>query len=218
MTEIVWDGPEELRAFLRPIGDVRPHAQNPRRGDIAIVRTSLQAFGQQKPIITDRDDHDLIVAGNHTYLAARSVGWTHVAVIEMWEGADEGARYLLMDNRTSDSSSYDRQELLALLDAYHSNDLEATGYTEAEREQLRQELAEERQAAAEFAAGQQEEEPQPVPGTEVRNLLVKLDPEPFEKFATKLQVLKREWGIVGNSEVVAEAVRREALRLHQETE
>lgn len=215
---MTWRGAGDLETFLRPLEELKPHPENPRRGDVAIVKTSLERFGQQKPVITDRDDHDLIVAGNHTYFAARSLGWTHLAAVELWTEAQEGERYMLIDNRTSDSSSYDRETLLQMLDEQPEEDILATGFTVAEREKLRKEVEEERKARAEFEAGRDRDEPEPptpAPVT-VRNLLLKdLDDQAFEHLATHLKVLQREWGIVGNSECVAEAARREVLRLRE---
>jgi ParB-like chromosome segregation protein Spo0J len=215
---MTWHGANDLETFLRPLEELRPHPENPRRGDVEIVKTSLERFGQQKPVITDRDDHDLIVAGNHTFFAARSLGWTHIAAIEMWAEAEEGERYMLIDNRTSDSSTYDREVLLRMLDEQPDEDILATGFTVEERERLRQEVEEERRARSEFEAGRDSDEPEqsrPAPVT-VRNLLLKdLDDPAFEKLSTHLKVLQREWGIVGNSEVVAEAARREVLRLRE---
>lgn len=215
-TAVIWKGSDDLEMFLRPIEELKPHTENPRRGDVQVVKTSLERFGQQKPVITDRDDHDLIVAGHHLYYAARSLGWTHVAAIEMWSQAQEGERYLLIDNATSDNSSYDQEVLLEMLDEQDEADLPATGFTAVERDQLRAEVEEMRRARAEFESGRDDTGPTPEPAGEpaIRNLLLKdLDDETFEHMATHLKVLQREWGIIGNSELVAEAVRREVLRL-----
>lgn len=218
MTEaVIWKGADEFEAFLRPLEELKPHAENPRRGDVQLVKESLRLFGQQKPVITDRDDHDLIVAGHHLYHAARSLGWTHVAAIELWSEAQDGDRYLLIDNATSDNSTYDQEVLLGMLKA--EEDLPATGFTADEREQLRVEVEEMRRARAEFEAGRDTDtRPAPDPTGEpaIRNLLLRdLDDAAFEHMATHLKVLQREWGIIGNSELVAEAVRREVLRLRE---
>lgn len=217
MPDQAWQGADDIRIFLRPLEQLQPHPENPRRGDVEIVRISLERFGQQKPVITDRDNHDLIVAGNHTYFAARSLGWTHIAAVELWAEAHEGERYMLIDNRTSDGSTYDRETLLEMLDEQPDEDIMATGFTFEERERLRQEIEEERRARAEFEAGHDEEPTRPpTDPVTVRNLLLKdLDDAAFQHVQTHLKVLQREWGIVGNSECVAEAVRREVLRLRE---
>lgn len=213
-----WKGASDLKPFLRPLDELKPNPENPRRGDVEIVKASLERFGQQKPAITDRDDHDLIVAGHHLYYAARSLGWTHIAAIEMWSEAEAGERYMLIDNRTSDNSSYDRDVLLEMLEEQPDDDILATGFTLEDRARLRQEVEAERAARAEFQAGHDDEPergPQTAPVT-VRNLLLKdLDDQAFEHLATHLKVLQREWGIVGNSETVAEACRREVQRLRE---
>jgi ParB-like chromosome segregation protein Spo0J len=57
-----------------------------------------------------------ILAGNHTWKAAKSLGWTQITAgfIETKDD-DEALRILLADNRTTDLASYDDAELANLL-------------------------------------------------------------------------------------------------------
>lgn len=53
---------------LVPLDDVRPWPGNPRRGNIGAIRRSLRRFGQQRPILVQRETGQ-IVAGNHLWHA-----------------------------------------------------------------------------------------------------------------------------------------------------
>ena len=44
--------------------------------NLEAIAASLRAFGQQRPIVVDRDG--VVIAGNGTLLAARQLGWTHI--------------------------------------------------------------------------------------------------------------------------------------------
>ena len=97
------------------ITSVQTHPKNVRQGDIGAIAESLKAHGQYRPIVVDkRTNH--ILAGNHTWKAAKSLGWTQInaGFIET-KNDDEAIRILLADNRTTDLASYDDAELANLL-------------------------------------------------------------------------------------------------------
>ena len=96
-----------------PVGVLRPHPRNPRRGDIRLIAGSLSRNGQYRPILVQRATN-VILAGYHTWQAAQLLGWTHIAVLPVDVPDDEALRLLLMDNRSSDVADYDA-ELLAEL-------------------------------------------------------------------------------------------------------
>ena len=97
------------------IGTVQPHPKNVRQGDIGAISESLKAHGQYRPIVVDRRTNQ-ILAGNHTWRAAKSLGWSEIAVgfIETKDD-DDATRILLADNRTTDLASYDDAGLADLL-------------------------------------------------------------------------------------------------------
>lgn len=115
----------ELAPMVMAIEDLKPAENNPRRGDVAVIIESLRANGQFKPIIANRRDNT-ILAGNHTWAAARELGWSEIAVA--WVDVDEvqATRIMLVDNRASDMASYDDFALLDLL--RDVGDLDGTGY------------------------------------------------------------------------------------------
>ena len=117
--------PDTLTALAVPIDDVHPYEHNPRRGDLAALTESLEVNGQYRPIVANRRTGD-VLAGNHTWQAAKALGWTHIAV--SWVNVDDetAARIVLVDNRTNDLATYDDTALAGLLESLP--DLAGTGY------------------------------------------------------------------------------------------
>lgn len=109
-----------------PLDDLKPHPDNPRRGDTAAIAESLSALGQFKPIVIAEDG--TVLAGNHTFAAATSLGWDSIAVVRLpvKPDSDTARRVMLADNRTSDLGTYDDADLLAVLSTL--DDLTGTGY------------------------------------------------------------------------------------------
>lgn len=106
--------PGDLEPMLRPVTDLVLLPGNARRGDVAAVADSLKRFGQRKPIVVN--DDGVIIAGNHTYQAAVSLGWDAVAVVtaDDLEPSEQRA-YALADNRLSDLATWDQPALYAQL-------------------------------------------------------------------------------------------------------
>jgi len=120
------------------IGTIEPHPKNVRQGDIGAISESLKAHGQYKPIVVDRRTNQ-ILAGNHTWRAAKSLGWSQIAVgfIETKDD-DDATRILLADNRTTDLASYDDAGLAGLLKELIASDdgLEGTLFNDEDLNQL----------------------------------------------------------------------------------
>lgn len=105
---------EELASLITPLKDVKPHPRNVRQGDIGAIATSLEAHGQYRPIVVHKATGH-ILAGNHTYAAAKSLGWKDIAVTFVDCSEEQALRILLTDNRANDLASYDDQALVGLL-------------------------------------------------------------------------------------------------------
>ena len=126
----------DLKPLARPIDDFHLLEGNPRRGDVQAVARSYERFGQRKPIVARRDG--TVIAGNHQLLAARSLGWTEIAVVYVDDDDLTASAYALADNRTADLGSYDTEALAELI-AEVSVDLDlllATGYTPDDLDEL----------------------------------------------------------------------------------
>lgn len=114
------------------------YEKNPRRGDIPAIAASLTELGQFRPITVNKGTKtgrpNEILAGNHTYLAAQSLGWEKIDAHFIDVDEDFGKKVVAADNRTSDLGSYDDTELAALLASIP--DLTGTGYTATDLDDL----------------------------------------------------------------------------------
>ncbi len=90
------------------ISSLRLDPANARKHDeknLAAIKGSLSAFGQQKPIVVSEDG--TVIAGNGTLEAARALGWDDIAVaVSGLEGTDRTA-FALADNRTAELAEWD---------------------------------------------------------------------------------------------------------------
>lgn len=129
---------ETLRPMAAPIDEVQPHPRNVRQGDVGLIAASLNANGQYRPIVVQRSTR-YILAGNHTWRAAKSLGWSEVAVQWLDVDDDVAMRVMLADNRANDAATYDDAELLALLTELIASDrgLEGSLYTGDDLDDLR---------------------------------------------------------------------------------
>jgi hypothetical protein len=100
---------------------LQPHPRNVRQGDIGAISQSLQLHGQYRPI-TYQKSTGRILAGNHTWKAAKSLGWKEIVATSIVCDDEQALRILLADIRSSDLATYDDKELMQLL-----QDIAATG-------------------------------------------------------------------------------------------
>lgn len=125
--------PQIANAESIPIEMLKPHPSNPRRGDIKLIANSLATHGQYRPIVAQRSTNR-ILAGNHTWEAARRLKWAYISVT--WVDVDDttATRIMLADNRASDLATYDHDSLCALLQTIDT--LDGTGYDLHEVQEL----------------------------------------------------------------------------------
>jgi DNA modification methylase len=121
---------DELRI---PIDSVRGYKGNPRRGDLEAITGSLQVNGQYRPIVVNRRSGE-VLAGNHTWQAARALGWPEIAATFVDVDDEQAKRIVLADNRTAELGGYDDQELADLLASLP--ELEGTAWQDRELERL----------------------------------------------------------------------------------
>lgn len=116
-TELNWRGSQDLMGLLVALADVEPDPRNARLHpavNMAAIKASIDKHGQLKPIVAKGRR---ILAGNGTYLAIKELGWNAIAVAQVPEGmTDELAiAYALADNKTTDLSEWDFEEVASLL-------------------------------------------------------------------------------------------------------
>lgn len=112
------------------IDQLKTHPRNPRKGDVDRIAASLDANAQYRPIVVQKKT-GYIIAGNHTYLGARKLGWTHVDAVTIDVNDKAARKIMLADNRTSDAGTYDDNILAEVLRSLEG-DIEGTGYYDAE--------------------------------------------------------------------------------------
>lgn len=93
---------------------------NARKGNIAALVESLREFGQHRPIVVQRSSNR-IIAGNHTYMAAQTLGWDSIDVTYVDDDDVKAVRRAIADNATSDQAKWDDESLKALLDSVGSD-------------------------------------------------------------------------------------------------
>lgn len=106
-----------------PVDGLITHPDNPRRGDVEAVASSIQSNGFYGAIVAQRSTR-YVLAGNHRLRAARALGMTEVPVIWLDCDDDRAKRILIADNRSSDLATWDNPTLIALLKSF--DDLEGT--------------------------------------------------------------------------------------------
>lgn len=125
-----------------PVESLRTFDGNPRKGDIAKIAVSLEKHGQYRPIVvnagTSTGRPREVLAGNHTLLAARSLGWPKIDACVVDVDDATAKSIVAADNKLADLGGYDDEALFALLDSLE--DLSGTGFSESELEKLRQDL------------------------------------------------------------------------------
>lgn len=129
-TDRAWRGNPALEDFLVSLDSVKPNPGNARRHlkrDIAATAASFEEHGQQEPIVLNREM--FLLAGEGRWLAARSLGWTHIAALASdIDGDGQQQLYAIRDNRTAELSDWDLGKLAAHLQRLSGTvDLVATG-------------------------------------------------------------------------------------------
>lgn len=198
-----------LEPLAEPLSKLKPHPENPRRGNVEGIASSLARFGQVRPILVQAST-SYIVAGNHTYQAAKSLGWKRIAVARVEMTDVEARAYMLADNRWSDVAENDDVALEAILAGLEaSGELAGTGYSGDDLSDLRELLAQVPPPAPPDDAPAGDGVPGGHPGRIGKERVpVNLTMTSAQKdtFSAELTRLRAEWGTVGVTETVLRSV------------
>jgi DNA modification methylase len=131
----------EIQSLATPITQLKPHPQNVRQGDIGAISLSLEQHGQYRPIVVQQST-GFILAGNHTYKAAKALKWKDIAATYVDVDDEQALRILLIDNRANDLASYDDSALVDMLKALMDTELklDGTGFDPSDLDQLLKDL------------------------------------------------------------------------------
>lgn len=131
-----------------PIEVLHPHPKNSRQGNVGAIMQSIEANGFFGAILAQRGSNT-ILAGYHRWEAAKQLGYKVVPVMFVAVDDDRALRIVLADNKTSDEASYDTAGLVKTLSELveETRDLDGTGYSEEELQDLIDDLEPETQHA-----------------------------------------------------------------------
>jgi len=91
--------------------NARAHSQR----NIEAIKGSLSRFGQQKPIVVDKDN--VVRAGNGTLEAAKALGWEEISIVRSELVGPEMTAFAIADNRTAELAEWDYEALGQVLGA-----------------------------------------------------------------------------------------------------
>lgn len=206
-----------LEALVVPIGSVKAHPDNPRKGNVEGIASSLERFGQVRPILVQAST-SYIVAGNHTYQAAKSLRWKTIAAVRVDLSDLDARAYMIADNRWSDVAENDDASLVLLLEQLEAEGaLAGTGYEPGDASDLRELLSQMPEAPPpdDPPAGDAPSDgrrPGRV-GRERVDVTLTLTADQKETFSAELTWLRGEWGTTGVTETVLRAVTETTTRL-----
>lgn len=124
----------EVASLVSDPANVRTHDEK----NLEAIKGSLARFGQQKPIVVGADG--VVIAGNGTLAAARSLGWSMVDIVRSSLRGSEATAYAIADNRTAELAAWDDEALASQLAALANEDenlLIASGFSIHELDALR---------------------------------------------------------------------------------
>ena len=115
---------EALLGLAVPIDQVEPDPRNARthsEQNVAAIAASLKRFGQRRPLVANRRNGQ-IEAGHGLLEAAKTLGWTELAVV--WVDDDPRAQsgFSIADNRTAELAEWDNDRLAILLADLRNDD------------------------------------------------------------------------------------------------
>lgn len=99
---------------LVDVSKLKGYDKNPRKGNVKAIAESLKTNSQYRPIVVQKSSMK-ILAGNHTWKAAKELGWKKIAAVFVDVNDEEAKRIVLADNRTNDLADYDNEVLAELL-------------------------------------------------------------------------------------------------------
>lgn len=106
---------DPMKVVVVPLEALHLDPQNARKGNVQAIAESLREFGQHRAIIAQKNT-GRIISGNHTYLAAQTLGWSTVNVFWVDDDDEKALRRGLADNAVGDQAKWDDDALRKLLE------------------------------------------------------------------------------------------------------
>ena len=83
--------------------------------NLSAIAASLKKFGQQKPIVIDKNN--VVIAGNGTLEAAKSLKWEKINAVRTDLKGTEAIAFALADNKTAELAEWDDDILSKTLES-----------------------------------------------------------------------------------------------------
>ncbi|WP_020473434.1 DNA modification methylase [Zavarzinella formosa] len=124
---------------MRPVGSIRPYANNPRTNDAAVeaVARSIREFGFRQPIVVD--EQGVVIVGHTRLKAAIQLGISEVPVhVATGLSPEQAQAYRIADNQTATIAEWDEEKLIAELMSLREKDydLDLAGFDADELQRL----------------------------------------------------------------------------------
>jgi DNA modification methylase len=116
---------------------------NARKHDeknLGAIKGSLTRFGQRFPIIVQKQGN-IVRAGNGRVMAAKAIGWSHIAALVVDESDVEAVAFAIADNRSAELAEWDDEALAKLLESLPDDAFVATGFSDSDLKDLLDKLA-----------------------------------------------------------------------------
>lgn len=115
-----------IAALVADPANARKHSPK----NLEAIKGSLAKFGQQKPIVVGKNG--VVIAGNGTMEAARSLGWTELQIVRTDLEGPEAIAFTVADNRTGELAEWDAGVLSETLKSLQEMDFDlgAIGFDE----------------------------------------------------------------------------------------
>lgn len=127
--------PEQIDPHELRFSDTNARAHGER--NLRAIMSSLQTFGQQKPIVVSKDLE--VIAGHGTLAAAMRLKMPKVWIVRSALSYDDAQAYGIADNRTADLAKWDEavlRESLAEIAEADKALLAASGFSKKETEAM----------------------------------------------------------------------------------
>lgn len=186
-----------------PIGNVSTHPGNVRRGNVHVIQESLAVHGQYRPIVVQRSTNR-IIAGNHTYLAAKALGWDEIDATFIEVNDDDAIRIMLVDNRTTELATNDEAALLELLQSLNE-EISGTGYDSDDVEDLIFKVEGNLGTMTDALSASERFSEYEARG--VKSIVLPFDNSEYEELQPMLIDLRKRWDLETNSQLFAALVR-----------
>jgi hypothetical protein len=199
-------------ARLVPIDSLSPHPNNPRQGDLGAIVQSIKANGFYGAIVAQAGTN-VIIVGEHRWLAAKEAGMTKVPVAFADVDDATAVKIMLADNRTSDGADYDQEQLANLLvELAESSGLEGTGYDGDDLDDLLALVKGQELPPLPSTEAPEEHYGEGVTPADIKMVQLFFTVASHFEFISKCKELQRRYGKNNITDTVLEAVRHEADR------